>query len=77
MITENLYKESKTMSISDVFPYGDNDKYATLLKRFMHSDATNSNEFIIGEALKIYSELTPDDRELKIRVLELLKDLHF
>lgn len=77
MVTENLYKESKTMSISDVFPYGDDDRYTILLKRFMHSDATNSNEFIIGEALKIYSELTPDDQELKIRILELLKDLHF
>lgn len=77
MITENLYKESKTMNISDVFPYGDDDRYTILLKRFMHSDTTDSNEFIIGEALKIYSELTPDDKELKIRVLELLKDLHF
>ena len=77
MITENLYNESETLSISDVFPYGDNDKYVTLLKRFMHSDDNGSDEFIVGEALKIYSELTLDDKELKIRVLELLKGLHF
>ena len=54
-----------------------NPEYQKLLARFKHSEETESDEFIISEALKMYSELEWDEYDLKIRLLELLKDRHF
>lgn len=70
-MTENLTN-------NEIFPDIDkNTKYQKLLTRFKHSEETESDEFIISEALKIYSELEWDEYDLKIRLLELLKDRHF
>ena len=41
------------------------------------AEKEESDEFIISEALKMYSELDWDEYDLKIRLLELLKDRHF
>ena len=54
-----------------------NDEYQNLLARFQDSDAFNSDEFIIIEALKMYSKLESDNYDLKIRLLELLKGARF
>ena len=63
---------------NEIFPDIDkNTEYQKLLARFKHSEETESDEFIIGEALKMYSELEWDEYDLKIRLLELLKDRHF
>ena len=77
----NMYKNLKTSSNlteNDVFPDIKNDtKYQKLLSRFAHSEESESDEFIISEALKIYSQLDSSEYNLKIRILELLKDTHF
>lgn len=54
-----------------------NSKYDDLFARFKQSKENYSDEFIITEALKIYSELDNDEYNLKIRLLELLKDRSF
>lgn len=70
-MTENLTNNA-------IFPDIDkNTEYQNLLTRFQHSEETESDEFIISEALKMYSELEWDEYTLKIRLLELLKDRHF
>lgn len=70
-MTENLIN-------NEIFPDIDkNTEYQKLLVRFKHSEETESDEFIISEALKLYSELKLDEYDLKIRLLELLKDRHF
>lgn len=62
----------------EVFPdISENPLYQMLLARFKRSEKAESDEFIISEALKLYSELTSKDYDLKIRLLELLKDRHF
>ena len=75
-----MYKNLKTSSIlteNDIFPDIKNDtKYHKLLSRFAHSEESESDEFIISEALKIYSQLDSSEYDLKIRILELLKDTH-
>lgn len=71
IVPENLAND-------EIFPnISENPLYQMLLARFMHSEKTESDEFIISEALKMYSELELDDYNLKIRLLELLKDRHF
>ena len=63
---------------NEIFPDIDkNTEYQKLLARFKHSEETESDEFIISEVLKMYSELEWDEYDLKIRLLELLKDRHF
>ncbi len=77
----NMYKifnNSSNITESDIFPgIKDNPKYQKLISRFVHSEESESDEFIISEALKIYSQLDSSEYELKIRILELLKDTHF
>ena len=42
---------------NEIFPDIDkNTEYQKLLARFKHSEETKSDEFIIGEALKMYSD---------------------
>ena len=75
-----MYKpiSPETLSENEIFPDIDsNPTYQTLLARFMRAEKAESDEFIISEALKIYSELDWDEYDLKIRLLELLKDKHF
>lgn len=48
-----------------------NTEYQELLARFDFS----TDNFIVNEALKIYSELDEQDYGLKIRLLELLKGM--
>ena len=63
------------MTNNEIFPDIDkNTEYQKLLARFKHSEKT---EFIISEVLKMYSELEWDEYDLKIRLIELLKDRHF
>lgn len=70
----NKLINSENLSNDDVFPNISNDKtYQTLLSRFAKSQEAMSDEFIVSEALKIYSKLGENDFELKIRTLELLK----
>lgn len=70
-MTENLTN-------NDIFPDIDkNTEYQKLLASFKHSGKTESDKFIISEVLKMYSELEWDEYDLKIRLLELLKDRHF
>lgn len=54
-----------------------NEKYQELLDRFKRSYEANSDEFIIGEVLKMYANLEDDEYTLKIRCLELLKNSCF
>jgi hypothetical protein len=75
-----MYKtiSPETLSDNEVFPDIDNNPtYQALLARFMKAEKEESDEFIISEALKMYSELDWDEYDLKIRLLELLKDRHF
>ena len=75
-----MYKtiSPETLSNNEVFPDIDNNPtYQALLARFMKAEKEESDEFIISEALKMYSELDWDEYDLKIRLLELLKDRHF
>ncbi len=66
------------MTNNETFPDIDkNTEYQKLLARFRHSEETESDEFIISEALKMYSELEWDEYDFKIRLLELLKGSHF
>ena len=66
------------MTNNEIFPEIDkNTEYQKLLARFRHSEETESDEFVISEALKMYSELEWDEYDLKIRLLELLKGRHF
>ena len=66
------------MTNNEIFPDIDkNTEYQKLLTIFKHSEETESDEFIISEVLKMYSELEWDEYDLKIRLLELLKDRHF
>lgn len=70
-MTENLTN-------NEIFPDIDiNPEYQKLLARFKYSEETESDEFIVSEVLKMYSELEWDEYDLKIRLLELLKDKHF
>ena len=59
----------------EIFPYINNEKYENLLIRYMHSRNNDSDEFIISEAIQIYA--TTDDDNLKLRILELLKNANF
>lgn len=69
---------SENLTDDEIFPnINQSPEYQMLLARFMHSEKTESDEFIISEVLKMYSELECDDYNLKIRLLELLKDRHF
>lgn len=71
IVPENLTND-------EIFPnINENPLYQILLARFKRSEKAESDEFIISEALKMYSELECDDYDLKIRLLELLKDRHF
>ena len=73
-----IFNNSSNLTESDIFPgIKDNTKYQKLISRFAHSEESESDEFIISEALKIYSQLDFSEHELKIRILELLKDTHF
>ncbi len=75
-----MYKtiSPETLSDNEVFPDIDNNPtYQALLARFMKAEKEESDEFIISEALKMYSELDWDEYDLKIRLLELLKDRYF
>ena len=66
------------MTNNEIFPDIDkNTEYQKLLTIFKHSEEAKSDEFIISEVLKMYSELEWDEYDLKIRLLELLKDRHF
>lgn len=70
----NKLINTENLSNDDVFPNISNDKtYQTLLSRFAKSQEAMSDEFVVSEALKIYSKLDENDFELKIRILELLK----
>ena len=63
---------------NEIFPdINKNTEYQKLLTRFKHSEEAESDEFVISEAFKIYSELEWDEYDLKIRLVELLKDKHF
>lgn len=75
---DKINSQSKNLTHNEIFPDIDkNTEYQKLLARFNHSEETESDEFIISEALKMYSELEWDEYDLKIRLLELLKDRHF
>ena len=63
----------QNISINNSF----NSKYDDLFARFKQSKEAFSDEFIITETLKMYSELDDDEYDLKIRLLELLKDRSF
>lgn len=59
-----------------IFPYVGNDNYKNLLTRFMNSKlCAESDEFIISEALQIYANTNDDN--LKVRILEMLKNINF
>ena len=66
-----LNTELNELSSKDISPYTNNEKYNNLLVRLLHSKINDTDEFIISEAIKIYSET--DDNNLKIRILELLE----
>lgn len=69
---------TKNLTNNEIFSDIDiNPEYQKLFVRFKHSKEAESDEFIISEALKMYSELEWDEYDLKIRLLELLKDKHF
>ena len=73
-----IFENSSNLTEADIFPdIKDNTKYQKLISRFVHSEESESYEFIISEALKIYSQLDSSEYDLKIRILELLKDTHF
>lgn len=56
----------------EIFPYIKDEKYKNLLLRLMNSKlCSESDEFIISEALQIYANT--NDVYLKVRILELLK----
>lgn len=65
------------MTEKEMYPCIDDEKYYNLLKRFMFSIYNDSNEFIISEAIQIYADLGDDEHELKVRILELLKDVRY
>lgn len=70
-MTENLTN-------NEIFPDIDkNTEYQKLLARFKHSEKTESDEFIINEALRVYAGLNNCDKDLKIRILELLRLCHY
>lgn len=68
---------SVKMTEKEMYPCIENEKYYDLLKRLMFSLYNDSKEFIISEAIQIYADLGDNDRELKIRILELLKDVRY
>ena len=70
-----IYNELENLTEKDIFPCIENSKYRNLLLRLMHSKHNDSDEFIISEAIQIYAN-TEDDN-LKVRILELLKELDF
>lgn len=71
------------IKIPDVLPPKDwpgpnmDEKYQKLCDRFMESDRNMSDEFIINEALRVYAGLNNCDKDLKIRILELLRLCHY
>ena len=58
----------------NLHPYLDDEKYRNLYDRFVDSDIKDCNEFIVSEVSNMYKNLEDDDYELKIKLLELLKD---
>lgn len=67
-------KEIDSLTEKDIYPCIENEKYRNLLMRFMHSKFNDTDEFIISEAIQIYADLEDDDYDLKLRILELLKN---
>nr|WP_142412647.1 hypothetical protein [Clostridium sp. Marseille-P7770] len=51
-----------------------NEEFEKLFNYYRDTRYALSDEFVIREALKMYCALPPDKFELKIRLLELLKD---
>lgn len=74
---KNIYNETKNITQEDIYPYLGDEKYRKLLLRFMATKQSDSDEFIISEAIQIYAQLGEKDYELKLRILELLKDVEF
>ena len=70
-----LKKELSNITENDIFPYIKDERYRNLLLRFMHSKVNDTDEFIISEAIQIYADT--DDDNIRLRVLELLKDVNF
>lgn len=70
-----LKNELSNITENDIFPYIKDERYRNLLLRFMHSKVNDTDEFIIGEAIQIYADT--DDDNIRLRVLELLKDVNF
>lgn len=68
---------NKNLTEKDIYPYLDNEKYKNLLERFMHSKNNDSDEFIIAEILQMYVNTQENEYALRLRLLELLKDLEF
>ncbi len=69
-----LKNELQNITENDIFPYIKDERYRNLLLRFMHTKVNNTNEFIISEAIQIYADT--DDDNIRLRVLELLKDVN-
>lgn len=68
-------KELDKLTTQDIFPYMDNENFKKIFLRFWHSNNCESNDFIINEAIQIY--INTEDDNLKVRILELLKDVKF
>lgn len=68
---------NKSLTEQDIYPYLNNERYKNLLERFMHSKNNNSDEFIIAEVLQMYANTQENEYALRLRLLELLKDLEF
>lgn len=72
---KELKNELDKLTTKDIFPYIDDEKYRNLFLRLLHSKECETDEFIMSEAIQIYAN-TKDDN-LKVRILELLKDLRY
>lgn len=70
-----IKKQVENLSVEDIYSCLKDEESKRLFIKFYHSKVSESDEFIINEAIQIYAHT--DNVELKVRILELLKNSDF